>query len=150
MNPYPSPDPKEKGQSLAELAISLVLLILVIAGVVDFGRLFLNHIAMRDGTEEGAVYGSINPTHCTQIEERVRSSLSDPDGSQVTITIDGVPCNSATKSIACEGHKIEVAVRYPNFPLTMPLIGLALGRQTLDLEVKINHTILRPACQAIP
>lgn len=149
--------PSERGQSLTELAVSMMLLMILLAGVIDIGRITFNHIALRDGTEEGAVYGSINPNHCTQIEEHVRSSLFDPDGATVTIKIYDDAGNAysclavaSNKAIACEGHVIEVIAAYPNFPLSMPFIGTVIGSQTINLEVKIKNTIIRPACVVSP
>lgn len=56
-------NPKEQGQSLVELALSLVLLLTLLAGLVDFGRAFFTYVALRDAAQEGAAYASvINPS----------------------------------------------------------------------------------------
>ena len=47
----------EKGQSLVELAISLMVLLLILAGVVDLGNMMFQYMAMRDAAQEAASYG---------------------------------------------------------------------------------------------
>ncbi len=141
----------ERGQSLVELSIAMVLLLTLFAGVVDLGRIFFHFIEMRDAAEEAMVYGSAFPTHCNQIVERAHSGLSDPAHITVTVTMDGVPCASASMAAnACTGKEIRVEVEDPNFPITMPFLGIILGRQTVNLNAGISGTILRPACTAGP
>ncbi len=52
---------RSRGQSLAELAISLPLLLLMMLGTIDLGRAYFDYIEMRNGAFEGARYGSQNP-----------------------------------------------------------------------------------------
>ena len=49
----------ERGQSLVELAISLVILLYLLSGAVEFGILFFQYVQLRDAAQEGALYGSI-------------------------------------------------------------------------------------------
>ena len=49
----------EKGQSLIELAFGIVVLLILLAGIVDIGRLLFFYISMRDAAQEGAVFGQI-------------------------------------------------------------------------------------------
>ncbi len=137
---------KEEGQSLVELAVSLVILLILLAGIVDFGRISFYYIAMRDAAQEGASYGIIYPNHCFAIEDRVRASVIDNTNVSVDITVNGQSCLSAAATDACEGHPISVTVTDPNFPITMPFLGGILGRQTIALETTIKDTILRPGC----
>ena len=52
-------DKKESGQSLVELALSMTLLLILLAGVVDLGRAFFTYIALRDAAQEGASYAAV-------------------------------------------------------------------------------------------
>lgn len=146
----------EKGQSLVELAVSLVALLILLAGVVDLGRAAFYYIAMRDAAQEGASFGSIYPNQCYAIEDRVRASLVDQTDIQVTINIklaegetaswSTVGCTEATQQMACEGNVVEVSVKDPDFPITMPFLGSVLGRQSIVLDTTIQDTIIRPFC----
>jgi hypothetical protein len=138
----------ERGQSLVELAVSIVLLLVVLAGMVDLGRMFFYYIGMRDAAQEGSVYGIVNPTYCAQIAERARNILSDPTGVQIDVRIDGVSCAAATANQACAGREIRVTVIDPDFPITMPFLGSILGHQSVNLKASVSGTILRPVCSA--
>jgi Flp pilus assembly protein TadG len=131
----------EKGQSLTELAISMTVILLLLGGLVDLGRAFFTYMAMRDSVQEGALYGSINPTLTQEIKNHVRNSsdmmqdmLSDDD---ISVQIIGT---------ACTGNSIRVQATYPDFPLTMPFLGAVLGRQTIAIRAEVTDTILSPAC----
>ncbi len=50
-----------RGQSLVELAISLMVMLLLLAGAVTFGMALFSYVAIRDAAQEGALYGSFNP-----------------------------------------------------------------------------------------
>jgi hypothetical protein len=137
----------KKGQSLVEFAVILTILLVLLAGVVDLGRMFFTYIGMRDAAQEGVVYGSVNPTHCHQIEGRVRDNLTNPDTTIVDIYVDGTICPDADENTsACLGNEIDVRVIETDFPITMPFLGTVLGKQSVRLEASVKGTILRPAC----
>ncbi len=137
----------EKGQSLMELAISFVVIFIILAGMVDLGRMYFHYIAMRDAAQEAASYGAVFPTHCDQIRDRAWVAMNSSPSVTVTTTIEGKACISADPNTeACIGHEIVVTLDDPNFPITMPFIGTFLGRQTIPLRTTITDTILRPPC----
>jgi hypothetical protein len=138
----------QKAQSLVEFAVILTLLLVLLAGVVDMGRVFFAYIGMRDAALEGIVYGSVNPTHCHQIEGRVRDNLTNPESTIVDTIINGDICAESAKdsASACLGNEIEVKVIENEFPITMPFLGTVLGKQSIRLEASVSGTILRPAC----
>jgi Flp pilus assembly protein TadG len=133
---------RERGQSFVELAISLVILLLLVGGVVDLGRGFFSFMALRDSVQEGALYGSINPTLTQEIKNHVLDSsnmVPDMIGSDdITVTIIGT---------ACTGNGIQVTATYNDFPITMPFMGAVLGSQTIPISATVTDTILSPACQ---
>ena len=137
-----------------ELAVGMIVLLIMLAGVIDLGRMSFYYIAMRDAAQEGAVYGSANPTHCIQIEDRAYSNLVDMGTVQMNVTIRDVtndityPCQTAIShpEAACIGNEIRVTITDADFPLTMPFIGTFLGGQSIPLETTVTNTILRPVC----
>jgi Flp pilus assembly protein TadG len=139
----------EKGQALMELAVSITVLFIIVAGVVDIGRMLFHYITMRDAAQEAAAYGSIYPTHCDQIRDRAWIAMASSPFVTVTTTIDGVDCTTAAAdpARACYGKEIRVSLSDPEFPITMPFIGTFIGSQSVSLEADITGTILRPACQ---
>ena len=132
----------ERGQSLVELAMSLTVIMLLLAGAVDFSIAYFSFAAMQDAAQEGALYGSINPTDEDGIINRVRSAstnpvdLSDEDLVDVTVTLSGD---------ACEGNEIRINVIY-DYPISMPFIGSIIGAQQIPLNASVTDTILQPLC----
>ena len=114
----------EKGQSLVELALTLLIILTLLAGAVDLGMAFFSYVALRDAAQEGALYGSLNPTDSSGIVSRVRQSSSSP------INLSDVS---------------NVTVSY-NYRLSMPFIGSILGSTTIPITARVIDTILNPAC----
>ena len=148
-----------KGQSLVELAVSLVILLYLLSGAAEFGILFFQYIQLRDAAQEGALYGSINPTDTAKIIERIRdSSGTSPidltDTTAVTIgifidddhttTADDIPYTNTTAYQAkdCEGHGIKVVVSYDH-EVFMPFMSQFIG-DTIPLDATVTDTILTP------
>lgn len=138
---------REKSQSLMELAISLLFLLILLAGIADVGRMLFYYLSMRDAVQEGASYASVYPKHCDQIVDRVQRAMNDRSV-QVLINIDGASCYAASEATqACSGKAVTIVAIQPNFELATPLIGTFLGGESLNLKTQITGTILRPPCQ---
>lgn len=142
----------ERGQSLVELAISILILVYLLAGAVEFGIAFFQFVQLRDAAQEGALYGSMNPNDPAPIELRVRGASSSPidlsDSSQVIVTITAKDkTTNATKALgdACEGDGLEVLVSY-NHQIFMPFIPQLIGRSVIPLDASVTDTILTPIC----
>ncbi len=142
------PNKPEKGQSLIELALVLLFLIIVAAGIIDLGRVLFYYVTLRDAAQEGSVYGSIYPYECKAIIDRTKGPLTNGgiDGVDIVVKIAGVNCTSANSNQACLGNDIEVIVTKDDFPLTMPLLGAFIGTEHFKLSTSIKGTILRPLC----
>ena len=138
----------EKGQSMIELAVSLVILLILISGIVDLGRVAFYYIAMRDSAQEGASYGSIFPRDCDEIIKRVKAGAVDSSRVQVTVEINGNICSNQCSFIVNTGDIVKVTVKDPNFPITMPLLGAFIGSQSISLETTIQDNVIRvPLCE---
>ncbi len=138
----------ENGQSLAEFALTLVAVLILLAGLVDLSRAFFIYMALHDAAQEGAVYGSIDPANVTEIEARVRATAQHPidlsNLMDVSITVE-YP-NGNTYASVDGSNGIQVTVSYDSFVLTMPFLGSSIGSQTFALNAMAIDTILRPAC----
>jgi Flp pilus assembly protein TadG len=138
----------ERGQSLVELSVSLLVLLYLLSGAVEFGLAFFQFVQLRDAAQEGALFGSMGPT--TPIETRVRGASSSPidlaDTSKVQVLItakDKDSGNSKPVSAACEGDGLEVQVSY-NHVIFMPFIPKLIGKNTIPLNAVVTDTILSP------
>jgi Flp pilus assembly protein TadG len=133
---------KEKGQSMVELAVSFMFLMLLLAGAVDFSRAFFALIALYDSAQEATVFGSTDPTNYTGMELHARHTSSDPidltDTTDVAVVITPI-------GAACAGNGIRVDVTY-QFNFTMPFINLIVPSNTVPLTGTSTSTILTPGC----
>jgi Flp pilus assembly protein TadG len=153
----------ERGQSLVELSISMLVLLYLLSGAVEFGLAFFQFVQLRDAAQEGALFASMNPSvGAAPIETRVRSSsgaVGDPgspiylwqnDPSQpryvaVTITAKDVESGNDIPDVAraCEGDAITVRVSFDH-QIFMPFIPAIIGRSTLPLHASVTDTVLSP------
>ncbi len=141
----------ERGQSLVELAISLVILLYLLSGAVEFGIIFFQFVQLRDAVQEGALYGSINPNDPAPIELRARSASDKPidlsDTSAVVITIEVKAPDGTSKTLpdACEGDGITVRATF-NHQIFMPFVPQLIGRSVIPLNAEVTDTVLTPTC----
>jgi Flp pilus assembly protein TadG len=146
----------ERGQSLVELAITLPILILLLLGTLDFGMAIFSYSMLRDAAQEGAFYGSFNPSNVAEIENRARNisprsddavfsspvQLRDTDLIKVNVKALGNSCQGAEDGVA---NSIQVNVSY-RYPILMPFIGRLIGSDTIPLTGTATNVILQPQC----
>lgn len=88
---------EESGQSLAEFAIILPILLLILCGILDFGWIYSNQYKVENAAFSGARHASINvgnytdSTMSTLVEEtkaRVKENLwNEGEGAEITVTV---------------------------------------------------------------
>jgi Flp pilus assembly protein TadG len=141
---------RQLGQSLVEMGLFLLVLLMLLAGAVDFGIGFFSYVSIRDAAQEGALYGSIvyNKDHPeytvadfrTMIIDRVQNTSSGP----VNLKSSNVQVEVFPPTIWCAGNPLRVNVSY-QYPISMPLIGAITG-PTINLKASATSTILIPPC----
>lgn len=139
-----------KGQSLVELAISMVVLMYLLSGTVQFGIAFFQFVQLRDAAQEGALYGSINPPHnsgdsnqITTIANRAKASSNSPIDLENDLHVRVAV--TVTDGQYCEGGSLKVTITYPH-QIFMPFMSALIGRSTIDLTATVVDTILTPVC----
>jgi Flp pilus assembly protein TadG len=135
-----NPRTMQRGQSLVEMALSLTMLLMLLAGVLDIGRAYYTYLSLRDAAAEGAAYGSIHPTDTSGIVDRV---VGESPGGVVNWGAASVSTDILVKN--CRGGGIKVKVDY-SYTLLTPFIGAIAGSQSLPLSATVVNTILSPAC----
>jgi len=130
----------ERGQSLVEFAISLTIILWLLAGAVEFGIALFQYIQLRDAAQEGALYGSINPDDTAGIEARVRAASSSP----IDLSDPSVDVQISYPDGACKvADGIMVRVEYPH-KIFMPFATLFTGgSDTINLGADVTDTILQ-------
>src|SRR5215217_3757522 len=108
----------ERGQSLVELGVSLLILLYLLSGAAEFGVIFFQYVQLRDAAQEGALYGSMNPPDSAVdfdgenlIANRAMNSSTSPIdlATDPDVTID----IQVTDAKYCEGGALQVTVSYP-------------------------------------
>jgi len=105
----------QSGQELVEFALVLPLLLLVVFGVLDLGRVFHSAITITNAAREGARYAMLHPDDVMEIQN-VTLAEAENSGIDMSTSFVDVICLSDCSS----GTPIRVTVEY-NF--TFLLIG---------------------------
>ncbi|MGI8927504.1 MAG: TadE/TadG family type IV pilus assembly protein [Tepidiformaceae bacterium] len=105
----------DAGQALAEFAIILPIMLLLLFGLVDFGRGFYSWLVVTNAAREGARVGAVQQP-ASAINTRINASASGVDTSKLTITLTNV---QGTK-----GTPVEVDLSY-DFDFVTPIGGIA-------------------------
>src|SRR5262245_58166435 len=130
-----------RGQSLVELGLVLPVVLLLLAGALDLGRIFYAHISLRNAAREGAVQAARTPASyipnaacdpntnlvvCRVILEAKGGSLTIlPTDISMSCGVAGCPRQA--------GSMVTVNVR-GRFSLVTPLLAGIFGGQTLDFS----------------
>ena len=126
-----------KGQSLVELAVGMVFILLLLSGVAEFGIAFFQYIQLRDAAQEGGLNGAICQNN-EEIYQRVVSSSNSPINLRenpdvlVDIAYSNVPPR--------EGDGVTVTVSYRH-KVFMPFLSAITG-EYLNLNASVTDTIL--------
>jgi Flp pilus assembly protein TadG len=126
---------KEKGQSLVEFVLILPVLLIILAGVLDLGRLYFAYVAVTDAAAEGAAYAAIYPDDSDGVKDRAQAAsggLVEIDRSLVLI--DPPPT-------VASGAPITVTVSY-TFTLATPFISAMVPDGVLMLRAVATEAIL--------
>ncbi len=81
------------GQGLVELALALPVLLLILLGTVDLGRMFFDYIEMRNAAREAAGWVSRHPDELAAARAKA-TGHGLPAGAVVTVTCTGSGCKT--------------------------------------------------------
>jgi Flp pilus assembly protein TadG len=128
---------KEIGQSLVEFALMLPILLLILAGVLDLGRMFYSYIAVTDAAAEGAAYAAIYPNDTTGIRDRVVAA----SGGMAVIDRNLVSVDCPRCPTITTGDRITVTVQF-SYTLATPFISAIVDGGVLRLSARASESIL--------
>jgi Flp pilus assembly protein TadG len=137
----------ECGSSLVELAFLSPLLMLLLLGLVDFGRAYLIASELASAAHAGAVYGSGSPTDSSGIQNAATNDATGIAGLAVATPTWGCECSDGTSYAAscsstptCTGNNVVYRVKvtvtatyhpwspWPGVPSSIPLSRAATMR----------------------
>ncbi len=104
-----------RGQALVELALILPVLLLLVFGIIEFGRVFHGYLVVTQAAREGARVGVVGGTD-EEIGATVEGVAASLDASRLEINID------PPEGMRVRGDALCVEVNY-SVPLVVPLIA---------------------------
>jgi Flp pilus assembly protein TadG len=116
----------QQGQSLVEMAVMMVLLLIIMGGVLDLGRMYFTYLALQNAAGEGAAYGAINP-------EWVDSS-------------DNADPNNITYRVQSESTGNLIDWSATTVVVQVPAIS---GGQPVTVTVSYDYEVITPMMQVI-
>lgn len=127
----------DSGAELIELAIVLPILLIVVAGIVDFGFLFQRYEAITNAAREGARVAVLPNFSDADVQERVKQYL-DSTGLNRTASVVPLPTHSTlTLTTGATVDVVAVHVFYPaQFSYLGPLIQLVGGSTRSSIMLK--------------
>ena len=134
--PTQDPHANRQGAAAIELAIVLPVLLTIILGCVDFGRLASAHIAVTNAARVGAGFGCMHPFTAitrTAWENELRQAITDD---MSDFDVDGIQV-AATRSHDDNAlWRVRVVVTYPfETVVDWPLLPSHLNlRRTVEIR----------------
>ena len=124
-------DDKQRGAALVEFAIVATVFLTMIFGVVEFGRFFWTHNALRDAARKGARYASIRKNDAAGMQAvKYMVVYGDPNANPATAT--PVAPGLTTSNVALEyqnyngvllSSRATVSIVNYQFQFAVPLVG---------------------------
>jgi len=156
------PRKAEKGQSLVEMALGMVILIMLLSGLLDLGRIWYIYVALEDAAGEAALYLSLDPFCLDETDERptldpALKFCTDPNNAEYRArnavgqdVLDWslvqekvtVPLDLLGNPVVDVGEQVSVELTYPVQLLT-PIIPQFVGFNPLVLKSHATQTIIR-------
>ena len=124
----------ESGQAVVELALVLPLMLMLLLGIVQFGTVFRDYIALTDATRVGArqaaVSRSINPEsdRVPKVVSMVEKAAVNLNKSKIVVTVTPVKVDGVTPGWEQSG---DVTVR-ATYPFKIDIIGMVVYTGTLQ------------------
>jgi Flp pilus assembly protein TadG len=124
---------EQRGQALVELALVLPIMLLLLLGIVQFGTVFRDYIALTDATRVGArqasVARSIQPdtARVPNVVARVQKAAVNLDPNKMTITVTPVKIDGVTPGWEASGD-VTVSATYPFY---LNIFGMVVFNGTL-------------------
>ena len=113
----PSRMPSERGASLAEFALVLPVLLMILFGIIEFGLFFSRSQAIEAAAREGGRLASLSSSTTADVKDRVDDTL----GSTIFDAPHGTSVIPAGGCAGREGDSVTVTVTAPH-RITIPFV----------------------------
>ena len=125
---------REDGQAYVEFALVLPILLLIVMGIVQFGIVFKDYIALTDSVRVGARQAAVSRSivdpnqRVPLIEQKMKDAAGTLDTSKMVITVTPYDPVTNTATWAASG---DVTVR-ASYPFKINLLGMVVFNSTIN------------------
>ncbi len=123
-----APSDGSRGQNLLEFALVVPVFLLMVFGIIDFGRAIVSYALLsnsaREGARAGIFPGSFSPPG--QQDAEIRAAVNSQTLFMGTIPSGDITITPASQASRTSGGTITVAVTYAFTPIT-PLVSNVVG-----------------------
>ena len=140
---------RHRGQALVELALILPVMLFLLLGALDLGRVFYANITVSSGAKEAALRASSGNN------DAVAAAVNESQGGFVTVNAGNVTIVYSDATNKCSktatfGSTVTATVTTP-FQAITPYVGAVIGGQTISVSgVATAHCAVLPVAIAIP
>lgn len=112
----------ERGQAMVEMALVVPILILIVFGITEFGRIFNAELIVTNASREGARFAAVSGKSVTdtEITDVIKQAAPSLDPAKLTVNI------KPGQSSRSRGTAVTVAVYYP-VEIVAPVISVLTG-----------------------
>lgn len=144
----------EEGSSVIEMALSMVVLLMILFGLIDICLALYTYHFVSDAAREGSRFAIVRGSACAlpgyecnatapQIQTYVQGLAFpgiDPSNMTVTTTWSAYPAGEVCASAACNdpGDLVTVQVNY-NFPVAIPFVSASTIAMSSTSSMVISH-----------
>jgi len=134
-----------RGAALVEMALILPVFLMVVLGIIEFGRaMMVSNLltnAARDGARLAVVAGTTNSQVTSAVNQFLTESVgSVPDGTEITVTVTEATGNPATENDVSKAIKRDLCTINVTVPFSK--VSLIPGKYLNNVSLK-GHCAMR-------
>jgi Flp pilus assembly protein TadG len=120
----------ERGAAAVEFALVMPILLLIVFGIIDFGYLYGQKLALNNAARQSARYAAVENRTCNDVTQQAVDASAPTitlPASNVTIkrTSLATPCGTPTTDLPCKGSadqdNVSVTLTY-DAPVLVPVV----------------------------
>lgn len=123
----------KKGQTLVEMALILPILILILMGMVEFGRILNSYLIITNASREGARYASVHSTD-SQIQVAINNLTSTLNQDKLILTISPQLSSRSSGSSATVRIDYDIDILTPLMSNIVPDPFRVTAQTTMRVE----------------
>jgi Flp pilus assembly protein TadG len=129
----------ERGAAAVEMALVMPLLILMVMGIIDFGRIFNGEIQLSQAAREGARVAALGFPEDPDVITRTRAALNNPafQGGTATISVAVVDASGnavahPSGNVCVTSDSLDVANNYAQVTVSISYVKILFGPANLS------------------